>query len=127
MKFDHKHRMFLNKTYLMFDHLQLMFHLSCPSEPLILHGKKIKSLAPTQSLKAPRGFGGRGSTSDGWRKTGVEVGGESIWWNDLRPVHAFMYGLFALLALNGVKEHAWKVLLLDTIIGLLAFTQHHFG
>jgi hypothetical protein len=64
---------------------------------------------------------------NGWRKTGVEVGGQAIWWNDLRPFHAFMYGLFALLALNGVKEHAWKVLLLDTIIGFLAFVYHHFG
>jgi hypothetical protein len=64
---------------------------------------------------------------NGWRKTGLEVGGQAIWWNDLRPVHAFMYGLFALLALMGVKEHAWKVLLLDTIIGFLAFVLHHFG
>ena len=62
----------------------------------------------------------------GWRKTGIETGGEAIWWNDLRPVHAFMYGLFAVLAFRGVKEHAWKVLLLDTIIGFLAFVQHHF-
>jgi hypothetical protein len=37
-----------------------------------------------------------------------------------------MYGLFAVLAFRGVKEHAWKVLLLDTIIGFLAFVQHHF-
>ena len=64
---------------------------------------------------------------NGWRKTGVEVGGQTIWWNDLRPVHAFMYGLFALLAFMGVEEHAWKVLLLDTIIGFLAFVLHHFG
>ena len=63
---------------------------------------------------------------NGWRKTGVETGGQAIWWNDLRPVHAFMYGLFAVLAFKGVKEHAWKVLLLDTIIGFLAFVQHHF-
>jgi hypothetical protein len=60
----------------------------------------------------------------GWRKTGIETGGQPIWWNDLRPFHAFMYGLFALLALSGVKEHAWKILLLDTIIGFLAFVNH---
>ena len=64
---------------------------------------------------------------NGWRKTGIEVDGETIWWNDLRPVHAFMYGLFALMAFKGLKEHAWKVLLLDTIIGFLAFAYHHFG
>lgn len=61
----------------------------------------------------------------GWRKTGVETGGQPIWWNDLRPFHAFMYGLFAVLAFMGVKDHAWKVLFLDTIIGLLAFINHH--
>jgi len=27
----------------------------------------------------------------GSRKTGVEVGGEKIWWNDLRPIHAVLY------------------------------------
>ena len=63
---------------------------------------------------------------NGWRKTGVETGGQAIWWNNLRPVHAILYGLFAVLALKGVKEHAWKVLLLDTIIGFLAFVSHHF-
>jgi hypothetical protein len=32
-----------------------------------------------------------------------------------------------MLALMGVKNQAWKVLLLDTIIGFLAFVLHHFG
>lgn len=58
---------------------------------------------------------------NGWRKTGIETGGKPIWWNHLRPFHAFTYGLFALLAFQGVHEHAWKVLLLDTLIGFLAF------
>ena len=34
------------------------------------------------------------------RKTGAETFGEKIWWNDLRPVHALMYGLFAFNAIN---------------------------
>jgi len=64
---------------------------------------------------------------NGWRKTGVETGGQAIWWNNLRPVHAILYGLFAVLALKGVKKHAWKVLLLDTLIGFLAFMSNHFS
>lgn len=65
----------------------------------------------------------------GLRKTGAEVFGESIWWNHLRPVHGLLYLLFAYLALNkayNLQQHAWKVLLLDTIIGLVAFVHHHF-
>ena len=60
----------------------------------------------------------------GSRKTGAEVFGERIWWNDLRPLHAFMYFLFAGLALRSNKD-AWKVLLVDALIGLAAFTHHH--
>ena len=30
-----------------------------------------------------------------YRKTGKEVFGSKIWWNDLRPVHASLYILFA--------------------------------
>ena len=62
----------------------------------------------------------------GWRKTGIETGGEAIWWNDLRPVHAFMYGLFAVLAFRGVKEHAWKVLLLDVSHPWLQIVWHYY-
>lgn len=64
----------------------------------------------------------------GLRKTGVEVFGDKIWWNDLRPVHATLYLVFALLALssnNTYTQHAWKLLLLDTLIGLVAFLNHH--
>ena len=56
----------------------------------------------------------------GLRKTGIEVGGEKIWWNYLRPFHAIMYGLFAFSALSGDKN-AWLILLLDTIIGLVNY------
>lgn len=61
---------------------------------------------------------------NGWRKTGPEVMGGKIWWNALRPIHAFNYFLFAVLALSGSKmlaAHAWKVLLFDALLGLLAF------
>jgi hypothetical protein len=57
----------------------------------------------------------------GWRRTGGEVFGEAIWWDRLRPVHALMYLAFACLAIAGVARHAWKVLLLDAVLGLAAY------
>lgn len=53
----------------------------------------------------------------GSRHTGIETGGAPIWWNWLRPVHGFLYLLFAALAISGIHEHAWKVLALDVFIG----------
>ena len=37
----------------------------------------------------------------GSRKTGPEVFGEKIWWNDLRPIHSLIYFLFAYNAIIG--------------------------
>jgi hypothetical protein len=60
----------------------------------------------------------------GWRKTGVEVLGDKIWWNYLRPVHAFLWFKIGILAL--MKDpNTWMYLLLDTIIGLVAFVIQH--
>lgn len=61
----------------------------------------------------------------GLRKTGAEVMGEKIWWNDLRPIHAILWGLFAFFAISGDK-HAWIFLLVDVLIGLLSFLFHHY-
>lgn len=58
------------------------------------------------------------------RKTGKEVFGDKIWWNYLRPVHACLYILFALLAFKK-NPLSWMVLLLDVLIGLLAFIYYH--
>ena len=59
------------------------------------------------------------------RKTGAEVFGEKIWWNNLRPVHALLYGLFAYNAIN--KNHnAWIYLLIDVLIGLSSFLIFHY-
>ena len=58
------------------------------------------------------------------RLTGVETGGDVIWWHDLRPVHGFLSLLFGILAVSKVRE-AWIVLLIDTIFGLLAFLAYH--
>jgi hypothetical protein len=59
----------------------------------------------------------------GLRKTGIEVGGNLIWWNSLRPIHGALYGIFSIMAYNGDKN-SWMILLLDTIIGLTAYLLH---
>ena len=60
----------------------------------------------------------------GARKTGAEVFGEKIWWNNLRPVHAFLYGAFAYNAINKNRD-SWMILLLDVVVGLAGFLAHH--
>ena len=42
----------------------------------------------------------------GSRKIGAETLGEKIWWNNLRPIHAILYYLFAYNAIIGNK-HSW--------------------
>ena len=58
------------------------------------------------------------------RKTGAEVFGNKIWWNDLRPIHGLTYLIFSILAINKY-EKAWIILLVDVLLGLLAFFIHH--
>ena len=50
-------------------------------------------------------------------------GGDS-WWNNMRPVHAFLYLLFAVLVVVRPKD-AWMVLALDVVIGIVAFSRHY--
>ena len=61
----------------------------------------------------------------GSRKTGLEVGGDKIWWNRLRPFHSILYFLFAY---NAITKHvnSWKYLAIDTSMGLLAFLSYHY-
>jgi hypothetical protein len=59
------------------------------------------------------------------RKTGIETGGEKIWWNDWRPVFGMIWLLFGITALKGVKW-CWIFLLLDVLLGLSIFVYHHF-
>ena len=61
----------------------------------------------------------------GSRKTGGEVFGEKIWWNDLRPIHSLFYFLFAYNAITG-NMSAWIYLFVDVIIGLIAFLFFHY-
>lgn len=60
------------------------------------------------------------------RQTGVETQGANIWWNDLRPLHSLLYFSFAHMAMNGNKN-AYKALLIDVIIGFMAFIVFHYN
>jgi hypothetical protein len=60
----------------------------------------------------------------GSRKTGAEVFGDKIWWNDLRPIHSLLYFLFAYNAIIGNKW-AWIYLFIDVILGLISFMMFH--
>jgi hypothetical protein len=61
----------------------------------------------------------------GSRKTGAEVFGDKIWWNNLRPLHGLLYILFSYNAINGNK-YSWIYLLVDVLFGLINFLIHHF-
>lgn len=60
----------------------------------------------------------------GTRKTGPETFGDRIWWNQLRPIHALFYLLFAYNAINKVRN-AWIYLMYDVILGLFSFLIFH--
>jgi hypothetical protein len=85
---------------------------------------KVKNLLLIFSLLVSTGF--LVIYFKGLRKTGTETFGANIWWNQLRPLHAFLYLLFA-ISLYKEYEFAWIFLLLDVIIGLLAFTLYHYS
>jgi len=59
------------------------------------------------------------------RKTGAEVFGDKIWWNNLRPIHGLLYFLFAYNAIVG-NTFAWIYLLIDVIVGLVSFLGFHY-
>ena len=58
------------------------------------------------------------------RKTGAEVFGGKIWWNNLRPIHSLLYFLFAYLAISN-NRNAYIPLLIDVILGFFAFLLYH--
>lgn len=61
----------------------------------------------------------------GTRKTGAEVFGDKIWWNNLRPIHGLLYSLFAYNAIIG-NLNAWRYLLVDVLLGLASFLIFHY-
>ena len=61
----------------------------------------------------------------GTRKTGAEVFGDKIWWNDLRPIHGILYTLFAYNAIIS-NTNAYLYLLVDVLFGLTSFLIFHY-
>lgn len=66
----------------------------------------------------------------GWRTTGLETGGASIWWNALRPVHGTLYLYAAYMVLMHATSpstwpEAWVAVAADAAIGLTAFVWFH--
>lgn len=61
----------------------------------------------------------------GSRKTGSEVFGDKIWWNNLRPIHGLLYLLFAYNAIIG-NTNAWIYLLVDVLFGFTSFIIFHY-
>jgi hypothetical protein len=61
----------------------------------------------------------------GTRKTGAEVFGDKIWWNNLRPIHGLLYLLFAYNAIHK-DSTAWLYLMYDVILGLFSFLIFHY-
>ena len=61
----------------------------------------------------------------GKRKRGAETFGQKIWWNHMRPIHSFMFALFAYLAINKNKN-SHIVLFTDVFIGLVSFLYYHY-
>ncbi len=62
----------------------------------------------------------------GSRETGLEVFGDKIWWNNLRPIHGILYFLFAYNAIIG-NQTAWVYLLVDVLFGLTSFLIFHYN
>jgi hypothetical protein len=92
-------------------------------------------LAATLPLRWLRVLGVLGGAVAAWftviyagklRPSGAETGGQPIWWNSLRPVHAMLYAAFAYCAWVGNRRGAWTALLVDVIIGFAAFVHQHY-
>ena len=58
------------------------------------------------------------------RKTGKEVFGDNIWWNELRLIHGLLYLMFSIYAIKQ-KTFAYVPLIIDVLLGFFAFMIHH--
>ena len=55
---------------------------------------------------------------------GLDTPMQIVWWNGLRPLHSGLYLAFALMAFHK-SANAYKILLLDAAVGLLAWFYHY--
>ena len=54
------------------------------------------------------------------------TGEKYIWWNQFRIFHGLFFLLFAFFAIRMQQTYAWQTLFLDVLVGLAAWTTHHF-
>jgi phosphatidylglycerophosphate synthase len=57
------------------------------------------------------------------KRQNAPEGGGITWWNNLRPIHAILFILFAVFTLNRNK-YSYFFLIGDVILGLTAFITH---
>lgn len=62
----------------------------------------------------------------GFRKKGIETGGNKIWWNKLRPIHGILYIISAILLYKNMRILSSNLILFDVIIGTFAWLLFHF-
>jgi hypothetical protein len=107
----------------------LLFLIGCIGTRLLLvyisKNLSIKMLKYMGYLLLLPAFGFMYIYLTGIRKTGAEVFGDKIWWNELRPFHGLLYLLFSYHAINGNKN-AWIYLFIDVLFGLTSFLIYHF-
>lgn len=60
----------------------------------------------------------------GLRKVGVETGGQVIWWNSIRPIHAILYLMASYFIFREKFHTASNILYLDVLIGFVVFLLH---
>lgn len=60
------------------------------------------------------------------RKSGLETGGQPIWWDFMRPIHGTLFLVSSYLLWIGRQKYASLYLFMDVCIGLSAFLMHHF-
>ena len=53
------------------------------------------------------------------------AGKETVWWNDIRIAFGLNYLFFSYFYFKN-NDNSWYFLLLDVVLGLLSFLNHHF-
>lgn len=102
------------------------FLIGCMGARLLLvYATLVAPLKPLSILLGVIGLGFSVIWLMGWRKTGIETGGDPIWWNNLRPFHALAYLSAAALLWFGRRHLAAGVLFVDALVGLWFFLDHH--
>jgi hypothetical protein len=91
--------------------------------PIYVPSRFIKPLCVILGLM---GFGFLTIFFLGLRKTGIETGGQCIWWDFLRPVHGILFLSVSYQLWKGCRQSASQLLFVDVCIGLIAFLFHHF-